>query len=126
VYAFAALEEVQAMNDVWGAVPCARAAPIFLTLALTVSACAAVTPPPRFSPVSPADADAPDAATPPPVPVLAGEPEVRDHSPSTTPGDDAAAYYTCPMHPEVKEKSPGSCPKCGMRLVMKAAKETRP
>lgn len=102
------------MNDVWGAVPCARAAPILLTLALTVSACAAVTPPPRFSPVSPADADAPEAATPPPVPVLAGD------------GDDAAAYYTCPMHPEVKEESPGSCPKCGMRLVKKAARETRP
>lgn len=27
--------------------------------------------------------------------------------------------YTCPMHPEVKSKSPGACPKCGMRLVIK-------
>lgn len=26
-------------------------------------------------------------------------------------------YYTCPMHPEVHEKGPGSCPKCGMTLV---------
>lgn len=25
--------------------------------------------------------------------------------------------YTCTMHPEVKSNSPGSCPKCGMRLV---------
>ena len=25
--------------------------------------------------------------------------------------------YTCPMHPEVKEKKPGKCPKCGMTLV---------
>ncbi len=24
--------------------------------------------------------------------------------------------YTCPMHPEIIEKSPGSCPKCGMAL----------
>ena len=24
--------------------------------------------------------------------------------------------YTCPMHPEVREKGPGSCPKCGMAL----------
>ncbi len=24
--------------------------------------------------------------------------------------------YTCPMHPEVKEEGPGSCPKCGMAL----------
>ena len=26
-------------------------------------------------------------------------------------------YYTCPMHPEVQEKNPGECPKCGMALV---------
>jgi len=25
--------------------------------------------------------------------------------------------YTCPMHPEVRSKTPGSCPKCGMTLV---------
>ncbi len=24
--------------------------------------------------------------------------------------------YTCPMHPEIKHKGPGSCPKCGMAL----------
>jgi YHS domain-containing protein len=24
--------------------------------------------------------------------------------------------YTCPMHPEVKQTGPGSCPKCGMAL----------
>ena len=24
--------------------------------------------------------------------------------------------YTCPMHPEVRNKKPGSCPKCGMAL----------
>ena len=24
--------------------------------------------------------------------------------------------YTCPMHPEVQENAPGSCPKCGMAL----------
>ncbi len=24
--------------------------------------------------------------------------------------------YTCPMHPEVKQEKPGSCPKCGMAL----------
>ncbi|MDA8388543.1 MAG: copper-translocating P-type ATPase [Nitrospiraceae bacterium] len=26
------------------------------------------------------------------------------------------ATYTCPMHPEVRERKPGSCPKCGMAL----------
>ena len=24
--------------------------------------------------------------------------------------------YSCPMHPEVKSKTAGSCPKCGMTL----------
>ena len=28
----------------------------------------------------------------------------------------AAEIYTCPMHPEVRQASPGSCPKCGMAL----------
>ena len=27
------------------------------------------------------------------------------------------ASYTCPMHPEIRQASPGSCPKCGMALV---------
>ena len=26
------------------------------------------------------------------------------------------AEYTCPMHPEVRERHEGSCPKCGMAL----------
>lgn len=25
--------------------------------------------------------------------------------------------YTCPMHPEIRQPGPGSCPKCGMALV---------
>ena len=28
----------------------------------------------------------------------------------------AALEYTCPMHPEIRQKGPGSCPKCGMAL----------
>jgi Cu+-exporting ATPase len=33
--------------------------------------------------------------------------------------------YTCPMHPEVRQVGPGSCPKCGMALepVMPAAEQ---
>ncbi|MDO8572068.1 MAG: copper-translocating P-type ATPase [bacterium] len=27
------------------------------------------------------------------------------------------SVYTCPMHPEIVSDKPGSCPKCGMRLV---------
>jgi Cu+-exporting ATPase len=29
---------------------------------------------------------------------------------------DMEAEYTCPMHPEVRQKGPGSCPICGMAL----------
>ena len=28
-----------------------------------------------------------------------------------------ASFYACPMHPEVTSTSPGTCPKCGMKLV---------
>ncbi len=30
--------------------------------------------------------------------------------------ESAAAIYTCPMHPEIKQKGPGTCPICGMAL----------
>ena len=33
-------------------------------------------------------------------------------------GDDTpASVYACPMHPEVTAAEPGTCPKCGMKLV---------
>lgn len=30
--------------------------------------------------------------------------------------DEATGIYSCPMHPEVRQPSPGVCPKCGMAL----------
>jgi len=39
---------------------------------------------------------------------------------STEPGNSQSTavgtIYTCPMHPEVRQDHPGSCPKCGMAL----------
>ena len=32
--------------------------------------------------------------------------------------------YVCPMHPEVVSDEPGSCPKCGMKLLGQAAEPT--
>ena len=29
---------------------------------------------------------------------------------------DLERIYTCPMHPEIRQKGPGSCPICGMAL----------
>src|ERR671930_23936 len=31
-------------------------------------------------------------------------------------GATRGSTYTCPMHPEVRQEGPGSCPKCGMAL----------
>ena len=38
---------------------------------------------------------------------------------------DSNAIFTCPMHPEVRQVGPGSCPLCGMALepVAPAAEE---
>src|SRR6266516_2021848 len=33
------------------------------------------------------------------------------------PDDSPASAYACPMHPEVTAAEPGTCPKCGMKLV---------
>jgi NADH:ubiquinone oxidoreductase subunit 6 (subunit J) len=35
----------------------------------------------------------------------------------TESGQTHQQVYTCPMHPEVRENQPGSCPKCGMNLL---------
>ena len=33
--------------------------------------------------------------------------------------------YTCPMHPEVRQDSPGNCPKCGVKLEPKTEQQGR-
>ena len=38
------------------------------------------------------------------------------HEEPPAPKGAADIEYTCPMHPEVRQKGPGSCPKCGMAL----------
>jgi Cu+-exporting ATPase len=38
-----------------------------------------------------------------------------DGAPPAPPAD-ARGIYTCPMHPEVRQQGPGSCPICGMAL----------
>ncbi len=43
-------------------------------------------------------------------------------SPTTpSPVGPGPVIYTCPMHPEVEQDGPGSCPKCGMALEPRAA-----
>jgi hypothetical protein len=116
-----------------------RAASVALT-GLLLAGCATTTPPPRFSAVGPADADAPEAATPPPVPTLMGERDAGGLEPaaattkpaagheghSTPTPDPAEAVYSCSMHSEVKQASPGSCPKCGMELIERKYERPEP
>jgi Cu+-exporting ATPase len=61
-------------------------------------------------------------------------PEKYTHAkPAAAPSDAPAmtepqAAYTCPMHPEIKQAGPGSCPICGMALEPRevAAEEPNP
>lgn len=36
--------------------------------------------------------------------------------------EQGSAYYTCPMHPQVRQDQPGNCPICGMKLVKREEK----
>jgi Cu(I)/Ag(I) efflux system membrane fusion protein len=36
------------------------------------------------------------------------------------PAPAAETIYACPMHPEVRQTEPGTCPQCGMELVATA------
>ncbi len=50
-----------------------------------------------------------------------GEEHEHDHEHEQDHDHDHAengeAYYTCPMHPDVRQDEPGTCPICGMDLV---------
>lgn len=39
----------------------------------------------------------------------------------TVPSGYSGAIYTCPMHPDVRQTKPGSCPICGMGLELESA-----
>jgi Cu+-exporting ATPase len=41
---------------------------------------------------------------------------VPQNAPEPMRPEAAGVEYTCPMHPEVRQLGPGSCPKCGMAL----------
>ncbi|MDO8560767.1 MAG: heavy metal translocating P-type ATPase [bacterium] len=43
--------------------------------------------------------------------------------PGKTENNDSV-FYTCPMHPEIRQDRPGICPECGMNLIKKKPKKT--
>jgi Cu+-exporting ATPase len=47
--------------------------------------------------------------------VMASQPVALQRAPKPA-AAPVAQTYTCPMHPEVRQDKPGSCPKCGMAL----------
>ncbi len=50
-------------------------------------------------------------------------------APKPRPAAPAGTIYTCPMHPEVRQEGPGTCPKCGMALepeLVTAVEEKNP
>ena len=53
----------------------------------------------------------------------------EQHAPASakSAAGDADAIYTCPMHPQIRQKGPGSCPICGMALEpVQAARAAAP
>jgi len=43
----------------------------------------------------------------------------RSRTPEAGAAKAQQATYTCSMHPEVKQSTPGNCPKCDMELTRK-------
>ncbi|WP_227370698.1 copper-transporting P-type ATPase [Halomonas sp. M20] len=46
---------------------------------------------------------------------------VRGGKYDKVPAGHAGTVYTCPMHPEVRQTTPGACPLCGMGLELESA-----
>lgn len=84
----------------------------FALVLLAVAGCAV---PARTVPLD-LDAANPDAEeTPARAPLTA----LTAPSGEDPPAKAAAGEFVCPMHPEVRSATPGTCPKCGMKLVKK-------
>src|ERR1044072_652901 len=50
---------------------------------------------------------------------------ITTQAPISTYAQKQEVEYSCPMHPEVKSKKAGSCPKCGMTLKKKTTEPER-
>ncbi len=110
---------------------------IILLSCLSLSGCAVQLPPAPA--LSPADPNAPAATSAWLQPQLSADARiflapaaghrVADRTSDLTKSETSptlghqttnnAVYFTCPMHPEIKETEPGKCPLCGMTLIRK-------
>lgn len=55
--------------------------------------------------------------------LLPGHDETRMALSSSTKNSEPNKHWVCPMHPEVSQDHPGTCPICGMKLVESGAHE---
>lgn len=86
----------------------------FLTFITILSGCASGELPPRAAadPANPAAPETPPIALP-----SAPSSDAPAHTEHVHGAVDAGpTVYSCPMHPEVVQPTPGKCPKCGMEL----------
>ena len=109
---------------------------VLIVVATFASACATRTILPTLDESHPASSAAPEAPMSPPSATLErgvtqdrSEPQrppamTHNHGEQMGPTARGAATYGCPMHPEVRQSSPGRCPKCGMTLVPQGNDET--
>ncbi len=102
-----------------------RVSPLFFGVALgsaaLLAACASGDLPPRTAsdPANPSAHEGIRFALPAAALADAGAADghVHDHHDHGAASD--ATMYSCPMHPEVVQDHPGTCPKCGMTLKAK-------
>jgi hypothetical protein len=78
----------------------------------------------RLAPVTPGSVADPASPEPPPPPTSQTLRQESDRPGPTVQPDHkegeampSPMVYTCPMHHEVRSDTPGTCPKCGMKLV---------
>ncbi len=92
-------------------IPTARPLLLGVLATLALMACSPGPAPISHSPRDPSNPAAPEGVPPPVAPSLSGE------GAPTADSGAAELVYACPMHPEVTSSSPGSCPKCAMKLA---------